>query len=55
MFESLVCDHMQKTATARNKATSWNKGGMMGQKNFLFSQENGSVGRLETENLFGVA
>ena len=27
----------------------------VGQKNFLFSRETGSVGRLETEYFFGVA
>ena len=47
---------MPKTATARNKATNWNKGGMLGKKKkFLLSRENGSVGRLETETFFGVA
>ena len=49
MFESMVCEHMPKTATARNKAFNWNKGGMLAKK-FLFSQENGSVRRPETEN-----
>ena len=51
MYESVVCDHMPKIATARNKATNWNKGGMLGKKKFLFSRENGSVGRLATEFL----
>ena len=38
MYESVVCDHMPKIATARNKATNWNKGGMLGKKKkFLFS------------------
>ena len=50
-----MCEHMPKTTTARKKATDWNEGGMLGKIKFLFSRENGSVGRLETENLFGVA
>ena len=25
--ELVVCEHMPKTATARNKAAKWNKGG----------------------------
>ena len=48
-YESVVCEHMPKTATARNKATNWNKGGMLSKKKILFSQENESVGRPETE------
>ena len=55
MYESVVCEHMPKAATARNKATNWNKGGMLGKKKIIFSQENRSVGRLETENFFGAA
>ena len=47
----MVCDHMPKIATAMNKATNWNKGGMLGKKKILFSRENGSVGRLATEFL----
>ena len=46
---------MPKTATARNNVTNWNKGGMLGKKKFVSSQEKGSVGRLETETFFGAA
>ena len=48
MYESVVCERMPKTATARNKTITWNTGGMLGKK-ILFPQENGSVGRPETE------
>ena len=53
MYESVVCEHMPKTVTARNKATNWNKGCMLGKNKF--SQENGSVGRPATKNCSGVA
>ena len=39
-------DHMPKTATARNKATNsnWNKGGLLGKKNFYFLEKLGRSG-----------
>ena len=46
--------HMPKTATAMNKATYWNKGGMLGKKNSIFPK-NGSVKRPKTEKCFGAA
>ena len=51
----VLCEHIPKTATAKNKATNCKKGGMLGKKKILFSQDNGSVGRPETEILFGAA
>ena len=48
MFESVVCEHMPKTATARNKATTdLEQRRFAGQKNYFFSRE--WVGR-ETGN-----
>ena len=38
-YESVVCEHLPKTATARNKATNWNKGGKLGKKNSIFSRK----------------
>ena len=55
MYESVVCDHMPKIATARNKATNWNKGGMLGKKKVsIFSRK--WVGRETGNRIFvGVA
>ena len=36
MCESVVCEHIPKTATARNKAINWNKGKYWAKKNTLF-------------------
>ena len=44
MQESVVCDHMPKIATARNKATNWNIGGMLGKKKFYFLEKMGRSG-----------
>ena len=41
--------HMSKTATARNKATNWNKGGMLGKKK-IFSRK--WVGRETVTEIF---
>ena len=45
MYASMVCEHMPKTATARNKlkATNSNKGGMLGKK-FYFLKKMGRSG-----------
>ena len=39
MYASVVCEHMPKTAIARNEETNWNKGGMLGKKISLFSRK----------------
>ena len=44
MSESVVCEHMPKTATAKDMAAHWKKGGMLGKKMFYFSRENGWSG-----------
>ena len=44
MYESVVCEHMPKTATAKNKAANWKKGGMVGKKIFNFLEKMGWSG-----------
>ena len=44
MYESVACEHMPKTATARNKATNWNKGGMLFKQMFYFLKKMGRLG-----------
>ena len=39
MYELVVCEHIPKTVTARNKSTGWKKGGMLGKNNFFFSRK----------------
>ena len=54
MYESVVYEHMPKTATARKEATNWKKRGKLGKKNSIFSRK--WVGReTETEYFFGAA
>ena len=46
VYEAVICEHMPKTATARNKATKWNKRTMLGKKiNFLDQETVLWVGR----------
>ena len=52
MYESVVCEHMPKTATARNNATNWNKE-VCWAKKFSFPKNMGRSRRPETENFFG--
>ena len=40
MFESVVCEHMPETATARNKATNW-KRRFVGHKKSYFIKNRG--------------
>ena len=52
MYESVVCEHMPKTETARNKATiNFGIKEVCWAKKFYFLKN----GRPETENFFGVA
>ena len=49
MYESVVCEHMPHRRLQQKRTRQLTGISMLGKKIILFSQENGSVGRPETE------
>ena len=54
MYESVVCQHMPRLQQQGTRQLTGIQE-VRWAKKILFSQEKGSVGRPETENIFGVA